>query len=246
MSDVWDTMGRSYNVLQTIGRDGAQNRAARAYVDGNQAESRNALAGAGIDAVMGFDRNVEGIGDRATARSRQATADATALDERQSKAIVSAAQSLRYLPVEQRAAAYQSQVLPRLQSMNVGADILASITPEALTDANLDQIVALQGGEVNAPETFNTRDGVIERDPYTGAYRQGYAVTTDPLEAELMQARIEATRAQVGQREAAAARSAGGPAPRGGGSRSGGGSTQSSPSAARGSALPPGFTVRRP
>ena len=201
--------------------------AGKQYATGDATGARNALLSNGM-----IDEGLQ-LGRYDQQASRQATQDAQAQRDRHFATLVAGAQGLRRLPAEQRWQAYQSRVLPILQQDGVDQSVLSMITPESLGDMDLDSLITAAGGEVAKAETYNTRTGVVERDPYTGDYTVGYAVAPDPLEQELLQARIDATRAQVGQRQASAsAASARAAKTRSGGRSSSGSARSSSPAAA--------------
>lgn len=234
-----------YNYVGNVLDERDRRQAGGLYASGDMAGAQSALARSGnIDGAMTLQR-------QQTAAAETARTQAKAQQDQDNAWLVRGMTGLRGVPADQRRTVYQTQIRPLLQQNGFDDAELAQIDAADLSDAELDAGIRALGGEVAGRQTFNTRQGIVERDPYSGGYNLGYALPADPnlaLEQELMQARIDATRAQVGQREAAAAKSARGPAPRGGGS-SGGGS-QSAPAApmARGvigSSLPPGFTIRR-
>lgn len=184
---------READAREQVQRNALQ-QAGQAYAGGDAATARNALYGGGM-----FN---EGLAlDRAEAqRTTQAEERAQVLRERQQGALVAGAMGLARMPVEQRWQAYQTRVLPHLRSQGVGDDILGQVTPDVLDDANLDALLTSFGAE---SATYNTRDGIVRVGP-SGRGEVVYEVTPDPMEQELLRARIEATRAQAGQREAAA------------------------------------------
>lgn len=142
---------------------GAQQQAGAALGSGDYAGGANALFGAGdIDGGLQVQQR-----QRTNAASDLTTQQAA--QDRQKAALVSGAQSLRYLPPEQRWAAYQSQVLPGLQREGLTPDILGSISQDHMGDADLDSVIALAGGEVERGTPINAGNGRIVRpDPYTG------------------------------------------------------------------------------
>lgn len=192
---------RQRNALQGAGRS---------LAGGDASGARNALYEAGmLDQGMAIDRG-----------QRQMDQDAR---ERQGAAFIAGAQGLRRLAPEERWQAYESRVAPYLRQMGVGDDVLGQITAEVMDDASLDSVIMMRGGEVEQPKTFQTRTGIVERDPRTGAYQERYTVPVDPLEQELIRERIAATRAQTSQRNASAsASSARAAKTRGGGGNNGG------------------------
>lgn len=209
---------RAADRMEEVRRQNALRTAGQAYAGGDNTTGRNALLGSGmLNEVVAMD----------TSQARQAEAareTEEAMMARKKATLLAAADGLLRLPEDQRAQAFSTRISPYLQQNGMG-DIVQMITPEVLSDGELQSFIVSMGGQVQKPETFNTRTGVVERDPYTGAYREGYAVERDPLEQELVQARIAATRAQVGQREAAAAKSRRPPA----GRSSGGSASRSAP-----------------
>lgn len=192
---------RTQQRMDEVRRQNALRTAGQAYAGGDQAAGRNALLESGM-----LDEAVQM--DAAQARQAQAAREMEEADVARKRAtLIAAADGLLRLPADQRERAFQTRVAPYLQQNGMG-DVAGMITPDVLTDGELQSFIVGMGGEVMKPETFNTRTGVVERDPYTGAYRQGYAVEPDPLDQEYRRAQIEATRAQVGQRQASASASA--------------------------------------
>lgn len=133
----------------------------------------------------------------------------------------------------QAAAEQRMQINKMAQGLNLsGTDLLAfNANPESFVTALMarQRDEQTRAAEAAKPSYFNTSDGI-----YRTGTNPGWEVQfeEDPLEQELLQARIDATRAQVGQRQASAgaanARAARSNAPRasgGGGRRSSGGSS---------------------
>lgn len=180
----------------------------------------------------------------------------TADRERQQAAIVAAVTGLLHVPPAERQAMLQSRIAPVFQQVGLG-DYLGQIGPDDLSDASLRGLAAAMGGEVEQADTFNLGNGrgVVERDPYSGAYRQGYAPAFDAREGagpgymwtdETRTAQTYIPGGPADPRVVGTRAAAGRAPPR---SRSGGGSRSSAPArpaAASGGGLPPGFTVRRP
>lgn len=103
-------------------------------------------------------------------------ASQTADREQQQSAIVAAVTGLLHVPEAERGAMLQSRIAPLFQQLGMG-DYIGQITPQDLTDQSLRGLMASMGGEVPQSATFNTRDGVVERDPFSGEYDMGYAVS---------------------------------------------------------------------
>lgn len=107
----------------------------------------------------------------------------TADRERQQAAIVAAVTGLLHVPAAERVAMLQTRIAPVFQQVGLG-DYLAQIGPDDLSDASLRGLAAAMGGEVEQADTFNLGNGrgVVERDRYSGAYRQGYTPAFDARE----------------------------------------------------------------
>ena len=209
------------------------------YATGDATGARNALLSNGM-----IDEGVA-LGRYDQQAQRQGRLDRTQDMDRYLGFVVNGADALRRTPLDQRWQVYQSRVLPTLTQLGVPAQIIQGISEADMADSALDSVIALAGGEPAKAETFNTRTGVIERDPYTGDYKVGYAVAPDPLEQELTRARIAATNAQVGQRQASAsAASARAQRTRSGGSGRGRSGATAASAPAGMPSLPPGFRVR--
>lgn len=168
-----------------IARDStlAQGRAQMAQMDDmiaqrTRRQAGNALAGgdyAGAsNALLQGGMLQEGLTVQNAERSRQ-----TADREQQRTAILAVVTGLRHLPPEQRAAQLQA-IAPRLSVYGVTPEQLATVTPQDLSDQGLDSLIATMGGEVPRAQAFNTRDGIVERDPYGGGYNMAYEVEQEP------------------------------------------------------------------
>lgn len=168
---------QAYNAARSAGMAVGRERD-NAIADGmamrtNRATGNALQAGdyAGAAAAQFEGGNVEGgmavqaAGGRAQAASR---------DEQRS-AIAAAVSGLLHVPVEQRQAMLQSRIAPVFQQLGLG-EYLTQISPEDLSDQSLRGLAASLGGEVPQRTTFNTRDGIVERDPFSGDYTMGYQV----------------------------------------------------------------------
>lgn len=210
----------------------------------------NALQGgdyAGASAALYDGGNLEG----GMAVQRYGQQAQTADRERQQAAIVAAVTGLLHVPAAERQAMLQTRIAPVFQQVGLG-EYLAQIGPEDLSDASLRGLATAMGGSVDSPQPFNTRDGIVERDPYTGGYRMGYAVENEPTAPAgyrwTAAGALEAIPGGPADPSVIGSRAAAGRAPPR--ARSGGGGRSSASPArtqtASGGALPPGFTVRRP
>lgn len=241
-------------------RDSVLRNAERQRAEQMQMQDRNAMVAAG-QSIAGGDYaggqnallNAGMIGDAMGVQRHQAQQQQTQMREqeqmreRQRGALVEGATALRYLPADQRWAAYQSRVLPTLRQAGIGDDILGQINDQVMSDSELDMVIAMAGGEVQRPTAFNTAQGIIERDPYSGAYSQGYAIERQPPAPPPGYRQTASGDLEYIPGGPADPRQAGGlaasrRAPKTGGRSSG---QASSGGVSRGaSALPPGFTIR--
>lgn len=176
---------------------------------------------------------------------RQGQQQAEDLRERQQATVAAALAGLLRVPEAEREQVLRERIAPAFQSVQLG-DYLSQITPDMLSDTSLRAVTAAMGGEVEDPTTYNTRQGVVERDPYTGAYTMGYAVPEAPPAAPAgyrytAEGNMEAIPGGPADTSVVARRAAAGRAPpRGrsgggsrGGSRSSGGAPASAPAPAR-------------
>lgn len=224
-------------------RRNALSRAGKIYAAGDATGARNALLDRGmIDEGLQIERY-----DRQS--QAQAREQQQAQRERQKAALVASAQGLRRLPMDQRWQAYQTRVLPVLQSEGVGQDILSQITDQVMTDADLDAVIMMSGGEVQQPRIIQGQRGALDViDPYTQEIRNvrqaarddapnGYRWTEDGS--------LEPIKGGPADPRQAGTLAASRRAPRSNSSRSGGSSSARSAAPRSGaSSLPPGFRVR--
>ncbi len=122
----------------------------------------------------------------------------------------------------------------RLQQVGETPEEIAETRARILADPEA-QLYALGAAAEDRVKAFNTPDGIVGVD--TGALQSGldapgttkllYENKRDPLEDELMRAKIDATKSLGGQRDASAAKARRSPAPKSGG----------------GAKLPPGFIL---
>jgi hypothetical protein len=112
----------------------------------------------------------DGMAVQNAGRARQ-TADM----DQQRAAIAAAVSGLLHVPVDQRQAMLQSRIGPVFQELGLG-EYLTQIRPEDLSDQSLRGLAASLGGEVPQNTIYNTRDGIVERDPFSGNYSMGYQV----------------------------------------------------------------------
>lgn len=228
MSDV------SYNPLQAQQAgaayannlfDGiASRRAGRALGSGDYAGAASALGNAGM---IGETVQVQNAA-RAQAAAQREVAD----DEReeQRKWTIQAADALSRVPAERREEVYRTTIRPIMAQFGWDDAQMAQIDAADKSDEVLAGIRSSLGGTVplaSANDRAGRNGAVLRPDPMTGAYTEVYTPPVDPdaeLEREYLRARIAATTAQVGQREAAADKSRRPPA-----ARSGGGSSSAGP-----------------
>lgn len=220
-----------WDVVQGIRDQRTNALAGRALAGGDYQGGANALLSAGRlqdgMAVQGYgQRQQAGMAEQQKAQE----AEARRLQAEHMKTLLNSAQGLRQLPPEARKQAYETQVKPILLQMGLDQDaqgqmMLSRWEQAQFTDGELDPFIATMGGELEKPEWQIVNPGggrpVYAVDQNNPANRITVA-EEDPLHADYQRARIDATRAQVGQREAAAAKSRRPPAGRGGGRRGGG------------------------
>lgn len=197
-------------------QDAAQSRARR--------NAGNALSGGQPDLAAAALNEVglldEGQGVTNEVTRQQASAQALAEKERKEKLawIGQGTASLLQIPAAERQQVYEASIRPTLQAMGFDEETLKALDSADKTDANLRALATAVGQEVEGVAANDRAgpNGSILRPDVNGAYAPAYTPPVDPLEQELMRARIEATRAQVGQREASAERARRPAAPRGG------------------------------
>ena len=214
----------------------ARQRAGLALSQGDYGAAGQALGGRGM-----LGEQVELMGaqrDQETAEQEQVIAF-----------LGNAGRSLRAAPYEARPQIYQS-IRPTLQQI-YPPDVLAQLDRTDLTDQNLDALLRSLG-EYGETQRFNTREGVVEVDPYGGS-RNLYEIEQAPPAAPAgfrwtQDGNLEPIPGGPADPAIIARRSAAGRAPprprSSGGGRSGGGQGAPPPPPTRGG-LPPGFTVRR-
>ena len=176
----WDLYNRTYDAasrragetaeaIGDIRRGNALRDAGQTYAGGDATGARNALLNSGmIDEALTLGRYDQQA-------QRQGRLDQTQDMDRYLGFVANGADALRRTPLDQRWQVYQNRVLPTLTQLGVPAQIIQGISEADMADAALDSVIALAGGEPAKAETFNTRTGVIERDPYSGDYSLGYA-----------------------------------------------------------------------
>lgn len=213
----------------------ALSTATAAYVGGDVAGARNALATNGdLTGVMALDRNTA-----ATAATERTTRFA---DEDRAKATVLAgAQGLLRLPEDQWIPTFTSRVAPRLLEVGIDQPMIDQILADGISRQELEAIVTTLGGETERGQVLQGQNGQIDRlDPYTGEIQSvrpagrgaapaGYqwtetggliAIPGGPADESVVRARAAAGRAP--------------PRARGGGRGGGGGSRSSAPAAPAG------------
>jgi hypothetical protein len=144
-----------YNTVQGFRDQQTKMQAGNALAGGNYQAGANALLQGGM---LGDGMDVMQAGQ---ARDT-AAADAAKLRQGEGlKAILDGGQSLLRIPAEQRAAVYQSQIVPLLQSRGVPDELLQQMGQSTFTDQELQTFVGGLGGVLQQPEwqILNMGDG---------------------------------------------------------------------------------------
>lgn len=116
--------------------------------------------------------------DQIAAQDRQTRIDVDArkLQETQAAAqqaqakakILNGAHSLLYTPLEQRVARFNAEIAPMLREMNVPEEVLAAAAADdALSNAEINQFIALFGGETVDPKNIIVGNRGYREDPVT-------------------------------------------------------------------------------
>lgn len=204
----------------------ARQQAGGMIAGGDLSGGANALLGAG-DIAGGMAVTNAGQAQQAANR------------ERQQATLVAGASSLLRVPANQRPAFFSQRVAPILQQEGLG-DYIAQITPDNMSDEELQGFVVALGGEVEDPRVLQGQRGAVDLyDPYTrtisnvrpaeqeqapNGYRWGPDGALQAIPGGPADPRVVSTRAAAG-RAPPRARSSGG-----GGSRAGGSAPAAAPS----------------
>jgi hypothetical protein len=142
-----------YDFAQGLRDRRTMNSAGNALAGGDYRGGANALLQGGmLDQGMGL-LNYDQRNQEAQAKAMQQQAEAAKAQQAESmKSMLGGAQSLRQLPPEARAAAYQAQVRPLLEQMGLDGQILAHLDGSDFSDGQLDPFIATLGGELQKPE----------------------------------------------------------------------------------------------
>jgi len=219
MSDVSFDPIRStqagFDYQQGLSDNVTRRRAGAALGAGNYSAAASALGSGGLipEAVQ------VAAADRAQTAAKREVDEAEHAE--QVKFTLQAAEALARVPAERRNEVYMQTIRPVMAQFGFDEAELAQLDAADKGDDSLAALRASLGGTVPLATANDVKLGDrIARPDSQGVYTDVYTAPANPLEAELLQARIDATKAQVGQREAAAARSSRPPAGRGSGSRS--------------------------
>lgn len=162
-------------------RSGERQRAERERMRDRRTmqQAGNALAsGDTRSAIDTFNR--AGMIGEAGAIEQRNVAEKTQHRAAQQAAVISGATGLLYVPPEQRMQTFRQRIAPVLRQTGVPEDAIARVADGDLSDETLRGLIRSLGGEIEGTQTFNTRQGVIERDPYRGDYQMGFEVEQDP------------------------------------------------------------------
>lgn len=204
-----------YGFVQGLREDGARRRAGASLATQDYRGAAGALAQEGM---LGDAMQLQGFAAKQEAGAAEAE-KAEAADRL--KWMLDATRGLQHVPADQRQQFFETRLVPVLSSMGLPGEVVQQMMQAPKDDASLSAFSAALGEEERKLQVVNRGDGGYDVvDPRGGEVVRSVAPEVDPLEREYMQARIDATRAQAGQREAAAAKSRRGPVGRGGRSRS--------------------------
>lgn len=142
-----------YDFAQGLRDRRTMNGAGNALAQGDYRGGANALLQGGmLDQGMGL-LNYDQRNRQAETQAQQQQAEAARAQQAESmKSMLGGAQSLRQLPPEARAAAYQAQVRPLLQQMGLDEKILSHLDGSDFSDGQLDPFISTLGGELQKPE----------------------------------------------------------------------------------------------
>lgn len=135
-----------YNTVQGFRDQYAQRQAGNALAGGDYRGASNALLQNGM---LGDGMEVMQAGQTRD----KAAADAAKLRQGEGlKAILDGGQSLLKVPADQRAAVYQSQLVPLLKARGVPDELLQQMGQSTFTDQELQTFITGLGGELQKPE----------------------------------------------------------------------------------------------
>jgi len=204
--NVGNAFDEGYTRVAGLQQDRALMRAGNALASGNTAGATNALYGAGM-LTEGRQVQRQQMDDAAAARKLTEDQEAEVL-----KTTADMAKNLGNVREPQAVVAnFDRFYAPRLAQLGESAEEIAQVR-QALAADPRNTLAALGAAVEQRIKTFNTSGGVIAVDEAAleedftdaNATRVLYEPPPDPLEEELMRARIAATQAQVGQRQASA------------------------------------------
>jgi hypothetical protein len=135
-----------YNTVQGFRDDYAKRQAGNALAGGDYRGGANALLQNGM---LSAGMDVQQAGQE---RDQAAQTAAKLRQGEGLKAILDGGQSLLRIPAEQRAAVYQSQIVPLLQSRGVPDELLQQMGQSTFTDQELQTFVTGLGGELSKPQ----------------------------------------------------------------------------------------------
>lgn len=210
-------------------------------------QAGNALAGNDVQGAM---TALGGVGDLQSVQAlqqgqeRQAQAMQEQEDEAKKEAqsfMLQGGLGLMQAPYESRQQLYIEVLRPTLEQMGLPPEYLAQLDQTDKSDQNLQAWITALGGELpQRPGGMNVGGGrIVERDPYTGEYREVYAAPAQPMTAPAgyrltPDGNLEFIPGGPADPRVAGARSAATRAPRrsggGGSSRGGGGGGNAAPS----------------
>lgn len=211
LDDFNSSFDRSYNRAQAMHDQRARKKSGGLLASGDQSGAAAALAEGGlIDDSRQITKDMQGQEQQQYQRGRDAEADKIALAARQLSSLKQISDGLlEAIPEDpsdpgksaaERFAAFQ-KMTPVLQQLQIGGDLITQITPDMMTNQGLMAFGAQADEQM---KLFSTKDGLVGYDPRKKSAELLYGVTPDPWEEELARARIDATRALVGQRGASA------------------------------------------
>lgn len=167
-----NALAAGYGQAASMAQNRARRDAGNALAGGDRQAAMAALGGAGDLAsqrVIGQDMQAEeqrGIEAQEAERKEKLTF------------VLNGATSLLQVPPAERRQVYQQTFRPVLEQMGFPPEVLLQLDQSDMSDGTLNGLVAAVGGEVRKPTAFNTRQGIVEQQPY-GGYELAY-----PIEAE--------------------------------------------------------------
>lgn len=164
-----------YNTMQGFRDQRTKMQAGNALAGGDYRGGANALLQGGM-LGDGMDVMQAGMTQDKARQDQEKTAKAEGF-----KVLLDGTEALSTVPLEQRRAMLQSQIIPLLQSRGAPPDLLQHLTSlpdDGLTDQSLVAFRQALGGEMQKLQTFQSGGTVVGINPQTGV--QGWQAQVGP------------------------------------------------------------------